>query len=309
MFVLGVSSIISSKKEIVNTFILILSFTYIGGSCEPFALIMLLFLLFIGFLLYMNLFTCSLQKNLLSTRILIAFISCLISFIILYTGDGNKTREYFFEKIDIFQAFFLNIKTTRLIVLYRLLDIIPFILLFSFPAYYLGYLKYSKKCSKFNIMLRILIILLLYCSVLFIYQFPVTYITQEIAAYRALFPITLFSLLASFAIYYNLGQISILTLTQLRFGLVVSLLIVLSINIYTLITQLNILPKYANAYDKRIVYLLNNKKNDNYISVERLPNSGLLYSAEISTDSIHFSNIHLKRGLDLKSPVVLSNQN
>lgn len=306
MFFLGASTIISPQKGILNTVICILSFTYIGGSCEPFALMVLILLLIFGLANYFELIVFNSIKPFLSKRFSIAFICCLTSFVILYIADGNRVREQFFEERSIWKAFVLNIKTTGMIIILRLPLIIPFIILFSIPAYYLGYLKSSTTIVKNVIRLRITFIILLYFSLLYIYQLPVTYVTQDIAAYRALFPVTLYSLLAGFGIFYNLGLAKKNYFSITRFVVLFSLIIVCCVNIYTLTFQLRTLPKYAESYDKRIDYLLKNVQKDGLITVEPLLYSGLLYSAEISTDSLYFANKHLQKGLGIKSSVVLS---
>jgi hypothetical protein len=50
-------------------------------------------------------------------------------------------------------------------------------------------------------------------------------------------------------------------------------------------------------------FIANNKEE--IINVKPLPFSGYIYSAEISTDSSHFSNQHLKSGLGLDKLILL----
>jgi hypothetical protein len=70
---------------------------------------------------------------------------------------------------------------------------------------------------------------------------------------------------------------------------------------YHFITQLFIVPGYAKACDNRINYLEEVRKNENLkvVYVESLPDPGYLYSAEISSDTGHFTNLELRLGLKL----------
>ncbi len=306
LFFLGTSALISCKKGVVNTLLIIIPFTLIGGSSEPFALIVLLLLLLFGLANFFDLIILNLPKTDVTKRFSIAFICCFTSFVFLYSAEGNRVRESFFDDISIWESFFLNIKTTGMIILLRLPLIIPFVILFSIPAYYLGCLKSVENINKKTIRLRISFILIFYFAALYIYQLPITYITQDIGAYRALFPVTLFSLVAGFSIFYNIGLAGNLKSSRVHFIILFSLVTIVSLNIYSLISQLIILPKYAEAYDNRIVYLKKNKENMHPIIVEPLPESGLLFSAEISTDTSNYINQHLKKGLELKSAIMVS---
>jgi hypothetical protein len=309
LFFLGTSALIAIKGGVFNTLLIMISFTLIGGSSEPFALTVLLLLLLFGLANFFDMINFNLPQTFLNKRFYIAFICCLTSFVFLYSAEGNRVRESFFAEISIWYSFFLNIKTTGMIIVLRLPLIIPFVILFSIPAYYLGYLNSTENINKKIIKLRIAFIMILYFASIYIYQLPITYITQDIGAYRTLFPITFFSLLAGFGIFYNLGLGGLGKSSRVHSIVLFSLIAVCCLNTYSLISQLIILPKYAEAYDKRIVYLNKNKANINPIIIEPLPESGLLYSAEISTDSSYFTNQHLKKGLGLKSVVIVSRIN
>jgi len=306
MLLLGSSALISPKKTYTNTLICSISFIYVGGSCEPLALLVILILTIILFISKLGIFA-NYKSNILTIRLLNALFCCLISFIILYIAEGNRVREQYFEEINIFHAFILNIKTTGMIILLRLPHIILPVLLFSITAYYLGYKNSNNNTiNKKNIKNLIATVLFLYFAIIFLYQFPVTYATQDIAAYRALFPISLFSLMASGIIFYGLGCIKCLKISIFKLAILLSLFTIIGINIYVSVYQMKLLPQYTKSYDDRIILLMANKNNTAVLKVKSLPNSGLLYSAEISTDSLYFANKHLKKGLGLNSSVVLS---
>jgi hypothetical protein len=161
-FFLGSSAIISARNSILNSGFIILSFTYIGGSCEPFALIVLLLLIIIFAAHFLKTIVLDIPKSDLNNRLIIAFICCICSFIFSYLAPGNRIRESFFHEISVWQSLLLNIKTTGMIILLRLASILPFIVLYSIPAYYIGFINSKKNINKKTILLRILIIIVVH---------------------------------------------------------------------------------------------------------------------------------------------------
>lgn len=62
---------------------------------------------------------------------------------------------------------------------------------------------------------------------------------------------------------------------------------------------------YVDAYAKRSEYLNKNRDSNNQLQIPKLPSSGFLYTAEITTDSSNYRNIHIKLAYDLKkSPII-----
>lgn len=308
-FILGISAIINPKKSIFNFTLTIFSFTYLGGSCEPLALFSSFILLLFALGIYLKRTSIPLPTTLLFSRTLTAFLFCLGSFVLLYIANGNRIREQFFEDISVFECFLINFKTTGMIVLLRLPTIILYLILFSVPAFYLGLSQKVRPQSKKTLFKRIVTIGIVYGLLIYIYQFPVTYVTKDIAAYRALFPITLLTFLTSMLIFYHVGLMLNLKEEIKQFFLLASLIGVIILNIYTLSRQISTVPKYTKAYDERIDLLLKNKNNPETNCLVPLPNSGLLLSAEISSDTSFFSNTHLKLGLGIKSNIKLKKNN
>lgn len=302
-FILGISAIINPNKTFINIIIYVFSFTYLGGSCEPLALFSIFLLLLFVLMIYLKRIVINLQSSLLIFRAITAFTFCTSSFIILYIANGNRVREIFFEDISIFQCFLLNFKTTGMIILLRLPPVIPYLILFSLPSFYFGLSQKVNTLSTKKSIKRIATISFSYVLLVYIYQFPVTYVTQDVAAYRALFPITLLTFTGSILIFYHLGLMLKPKGEIKNYILLSSLIGIIALNSYTLYKQFRTLPKYTKEYDERIALLLKNKDNLETNILAPLPNSGLLLSAEISEDSIYFSNLHLQLGLDLKGMI------
>lgn len=303
MFFLGVSAILSNIYNITEFVFCLFPFAYIGGSCEPFALFIIFTLIIFWIMIYKDFIRLSLSKKQTLTKCIIAILSCSISFYILYIANGNIIRRQFFDDTSILETITLNIITTGMIILLRLPRILPFVILFSIPII----LLLKPKEIVFNATIKKLVIILLsYFLAIYIYQFPVTHITQDIAAYRALFPITLITLLFSTTLMSLLFFLIPQSIIKHRSIALTSLVIICTYQTFIFSTQLTIIPEYTKAYDNRISYLKKHQYSNQVISLKPLPSSGLLYSAEISTDSLHFVNKHLQNGLNIKSRLILS---
>ena len=90
-------------------------------------------------------------------------------------------------------------------------------------------------------------------------------------------------------------------------GFYISSITCLIILVATGVSQQHIVSTYALALDQRTKALqeLNEKGNTTWTKVEPLPPSGFLYSAEITTDTSHFSNLQYQKGLGLHFKVSL----
>lgn len=305
MFILGLALFFSPNKSILNFPGIIICFTYIGGSSEPWALFIMMLLILFIISINLKFVVIPLPVKVLNIRITVSLICCLSAFVISYLAEGNTVRTDFFDDIGIFKALILNIKTSGMIVLLRLPDILPYSVLFCIPAFYAGY-NSKNSPGKRNIFIRITMVIFLYFFSLFIFQLPVTYVTQDIAAYRTLFPVSLFTLLALSFIFYFLGQLRFLDKTASRFSAYTAFIIIVLLTVFTIIIQLRTVPAYSKSYDKRISYLNKKKHYEGIIFLSPLPDSGLLHSAEITSDPDYFSNRHLQKGLGISADLILA---
>ncbi|MDQ3100684.1 MAG: hypothetical protein M3R08_04810 [Bacteroidota bacterium] len=294
MLIMGIASILSPSKGIMPAIGCIIGFAYLGGSCEPLALFSML-------VLAMVIVHGAITRSYTFTRPALALIACAISFAILYAGEGNRVRESFFEEIGLLRSVVQNVKITGMILLLKLPQIFPIVLLFTIPAYVIG-ARSSTITDRRRMLRRVLLISAIYFIAIFILQLPVTYVTHDIAADRTLFPITFFSLIAGSCIFYSIGMARIRIAS--RPILICSFGGSILLNYYTIFDQVNELPKYARAYDARIEYLTESREMDGIIVVEPLPSSGLLLSAEIDTDPAYHANQALKAGLGMKGDVI-----
>ena len=287
----------NNSKKRINQFIVIFASIFIGGSNGAFSIILLL-LLFVLFLYYRY----KKQNKIISNKLLTSFISLLISFIILYLGNGNNIRETFFNQISIFESFILNIKMTAIILFLRIPNILVYIIFFTISTYCLFANKKSVSRRiffiKFSVSTFVLLILI------YIFQLSITYKTQDVAAIRTLFPISIILLVYGLYSIYNLKQTDLFRFKLSTSLIKLAIVFIIFLNIWNLVTQYEITKIYAYKYDKRI-RIINQLSNKDTVILEPLPNSGFLYSAEISINYEHYNNQHLKQGLNTKSELMI----
>lgn len=300
----GIGSL-HDKNKLRSIIISIISFAYIGGSLGPLALVCILGL--IGFL-----FSNVIKKNSKKIRIAaIGLIACLIFFMILYNGHGNENRESFFNKISIIDSVLLNFKITARIFLQDIVRILPFLIPFSIIL--VLFLNENnnvesgksiidrKRIVRFYILLAVGVVFLV-----FIYQLPITYKTQDKGALRALFPVTIFLFAGVVAGIQIIARIMPSKMRKILLLLCSCLLLIF--NSYKACDQFFEVREYAQAYDNRMIEVKTKCLSDQLIVVEPLPESGLLHSAEISTDTNSYLNKHFINGLGISCPVCRSKQ-
>lgn len=299
-FILGVASIFHKKQNIWNYTIIIVSFAFLGGASGPLALFALLSLV----LMYIFARKQRLVNNkILKVNLLISSLVLLTCFIILYLGPGNRLRESYFEEISVFQAVLLNFKITGMIFLLRLPFKIPLIVLFSIVASHF-FIRKKEALTIKGFLRKFIFTSLMFVLTIFIYQLSITYKTHDIAAYRALLIVSVASLIYGFYISYWFVQLEFAQKIRYKSISFIALFGVLAFNVYNIQNQYPLVAEYSKAYNQRIEYLEDKRAcSDTLIEVSPLPASGMLFSAEISRDSSHFTNQHLRMGLGIEPQI------
>jgi len=309
-FMLGCGIVLSVNRfRFQKDLILSLSFFYIGGSSETFAAVVLLLLFFRIIILYLSKLP-SPEKKMYTERLFLAFIFCFCSFLILYAGHGNVVRRSILGEISLLRAFALNIKTTGWIGLHWLSKILPFILLFSLPLIYTGKIISLKNSTPIENLSQVWMTLfkavILYGILVFILNYPITYLLCGISPARALVTISFMTwALFSFSFFY-LGYKTTINETLAKNIAIIALVVCLLLNGFNTVNQYLITGKYAQAYDTLMSELINKKDSISVISVSPLPSSGMLPSVDISNDSTANYNMSIKQSLGLKADIMLS---
>jgi len=298
MVLIGIACLLMRKKNTTLTLIGYFSFFYIGGSSGPLAIVSLLILLTTIVLAYFKNIPFKINRAIIIKRSFLSFFFCLASFLVLFFAEGNRIREQFFQEISIGYSFILNIKMVGIILIKRLPSILPFIAILCLPMISFGnYFKNSKADLKWK--KKISYITFIYFSLIYIFQLPITYKTQDVGAFRALFFVTILTVSFFLLAYYIIGRNTSFNKRSYTYITIIPFLVSLSIFGYEFINQNTITSEYANAYDRRMIYIKSNDNNIELLELAPLPPSGMLFSAELSSDTSHFSNQHLKKALKL----------
>ena len=273
-----------------------ISLIYVGGACEPLAVVTIVVL---SALLVFEFFRQKPANMLLRQRLATAIALCLCAFILLYIGPGNKVREQFFLKTSLYHSFILNFQMTDIVIEQFFKNKIPLIIAFAAPMMYAGACNKSNKTDDYWVLKILLIFTLCYCAI-FLHQWTMTYKIQNVGAFRALFALSLYTIVACALIFYLIGKNFEMHRPALHFATVCCAIIAASFLAQRYFNEKESLQNYASAYDSRMNFLLQHKNDSSALVVKALPPSSLLYSAEIREDSTHFSNLHLRMGLQLK---------
>lgn len=310
IFFLSGSGIILSRRKhkLLKLVFTALLFFYIGGSAEVFAAVILLGILAaIICLLFFK--PAVIDKKVYLARLYTAFLFCLASLIVVYLGPGNAVRRGLIGEISIPKAFILNIETTGWIGLHWISRLLPAVWLFSLPLLYAGKLLSQKNTPPLKSLQDLSITLfksvLLYSMLVFVLNYPITYLLCGIAPGRALALVS-FLTWALFALAFFL--IGYRTTVNERFAeklVATTLALCLLLNTCNGIHQFIITREYAMKYDALMQELLSKKDNTSAIAVLPLPPSGMLTPLDISRDSLANNNMFIKTALGLKSNIML----
>lgn len=310
-FVWGLHFIIQPSGNLYCYLGIIACFTFIGGASEiysPIFLLIFLWILLSSFKQFchskpaadnkINLFRQFIKKN-NQHKLFVAFMSLGLSFLILIIAPGNYLRDQLFPDHRFFFSFFITAKSfVKFFILYiplHLHIILAFCTIFVFVGdefreknviqFNLNFLTFLKKITSFLVFL------------LAIFFFMVAYIMSETGPARIWFLATILFAVYCCVIFFYAGYCGLFSAKKQRFLKTLSLLTMTVTLSYSLISQTIIASTYAAKYDEREQQLLKWKEEihtDTLLYVPALPKPGMLYSAEISTDSNHYTNQHLR---------------
>lgn len=279
-----------------STFVVcVLTSAYIGGAAEAIALPSFILLIFIlAFQLKRKIF-----KPATGISIGVLFVSMLIS----YSGEGRALRQSALPDISFLQSLLLSLKSVAQIEFYFFKEKLLFIILF-----FIAWAGFGAKVTlggniDFGFLLRIIGAIIILS---FIFVFPVCYFLGEIPPLRA-------RILIGFLNCCLLAFAGVVTGAYFRRPLAISILsfaavLVLVVMIGKIaIEQKQITTNYAVAVDKRMLLLKSfvDPGDSAAITLERLPDSGMLLSSEISSNPSDFRNQHLKKYFGITNEITL----
>lgn len=231
------------------------------------------------------------KNHVLKTKILI--LVYFVVFTIVLTGSGLYNRMQLGSQTDLLYSFILNFKMCGIIIL----KYIPKILV---PAFFgisflsLSFLNENIVTRKPSFAKSFILFLIFIILSLYFFQLMFTKFTSDVMAHRTFFTLWMVLLVMSMIplihLYTNLSPIVIKRLQALSISVFIVYQLVISV--YTLPTTVI----YANAYDERTQFIHQNIYSDSnqILFLRPLPPQGMLYSAEITNDTLHYRNQHMK---------------
>lgn len=290
--------LISEKR---NWFLLMIASVFAGGSSESYALIVMASMVML-YVFRNRLNSKIFPEKHFRIKILLALTGCIVSFFIMISSKGNLVRYEALPHASVPELIWIILKTWVKSLLIKPFFVSPYYLLFALLAFISGrQIKIESGISLAQFLKGWKKPLALLPFIVLILILPATIVMSGPPPDRAMmqvsFTMTAFIVILSFdagrklnVLWFKISAVKIFTSA--------SLLLLL---IFHLVSQTIITHRYAKAFDNRISFLnkMKAKGNKVMITLEPLPESGMIYTAEISEYEVHFTNSFLKKYLEL----------
>jgi hypothetical protein len=285
-FIIAIPAIIKVKRTIIDYGLFVIGCIFIGGSNEPLAIISTLFLLF------------SVIKKQKKSLFIIGLILLNSSLLLNYLSPGTIHRDDITPSLGFIDLILYTGYSSIKFLLFSIHQtFIPAILL-SIPFYILGG-SIRKTDFVFKPKIEIVYNLLFIISIVSINQLIVVYALGGLSPDRSGISSSIAISILITRFVFLLGNQHQNKYRKVHYLIIINIVGLVALNFYYGKVHNN----YATATKKRIEIIKND--NQTIIIVKPLPNSGFIYSAEITEDSKHFKNVHLKSGLGIKQEIVL----
>jgi hypothetical protein len=297
--IFGFNELNRNEYKLTSWLIVTLSFFYVGGAFESYAIVALLSLIILLIYEFQKK-----EKNKIRMKLLILsiFFLCL-SFSIELFGTGWRNRHEILGSPTLLSAIFITAKAFVKMFIYYIPQKIIWVLLFFLV--WIGTGTKIKGESAFPFPKYFLLkVFVVFCIASLLILFPSCYLLRETPPFRTwtlvCFLFSLFICIAGFVIGNKLRKYTFSN--YISTGALAAIAVLL---IITYIEQKKITTTYAAAFDAREKVLVDAKLNhtEGIIELEPLPPSGLLHSAEISSDTSYYENRHVKDYYQLKCAV------
>ena len=288
--VLASSFLLQHWMPTLRRILVFLMFVYVGGSSESAAIVSLVTFMFVGFK-FRNHRTPWLDKVALH----VAIAGCLIGFGLLLTGPGIQIRREHLPHHPLLDRLAVGLMNYMKFDLIEIPLRIPMLIFFVAPFGFFGRKQLRLQLVSWKeIFWRNRTIWILSDVIILILAMSLGVVMSEMGPTRTWLPLTPLILVVGVITAYQLGTWVYVHSKGKLFPLViVTQLAVLgyqSLQGYEQITQTN---AYAQAVDLRMEVIYSVLPSKNTLELKPLPDSGWLFSAEISTDTSYFTNRHL----------------
>lgn len=307
-FVWGLFFILQPANTVLHFLGIIVCFTFIGGSAEVYAFFFLVFFAMFIFYRYKKSVDGFFQST-FHKKLLLAFLVCSISFLILLLAPGNYLRNQLLPPHRFFLSFFIASKSIIKFFILYLPFRLHYLVVFSIPFFFTGRVFRESPDVNFNLSFssffkRLTLFFMLFLG---LFSYLIAYLMSETGPARLWFFVTfLFSIyccLLSFYAGYHL-MIGEKAGRRVQCAGSIAAIVILS---YCLIHQSDLVSRYSTSFDNREKALKEFNRQaraDTVVVVPALPPSGMLYPAEITADTTHYKNQHLRQGYKLHFQVI-----
>lgn len=292
---LAFSLMLKNRISLSDKFFIAVFGLFTGGCSEPFSILMMAVLTTVLFIVRI------IKKNkVLTSGIGLLLVFILTGFVISYAGTGNEMRRSALPHTDLLYKQWIYIKVMGKFILFAFPQKLILSVILSFPFYLFGSKIGKRNARKFSIIKMISYSLIATIIAAAITFYPIVYLMSESGPERSWTGISFFMSIFFATVFFMAGSMQIISARAEKiyssvFIFFIVCIFALAINQYTTTTC------YASAYDRRVNYLLELKRQNfkKTASLQPLPSPGMLHSAEISEDSSFFTNKQLKLFYDL----------
>jgi hypothetical protein len=297
---------LNSKKN--NDLYISLFFGIIFGNSTLNYVVLFFIIIIVFSLLNFNFNFKNIFKTLFqNSRLILFFTSIFFGFLINIISPGNFVRKSVELKSNHMENinFFLELIKSQVWTFKYIFFQFKYIIVIIFPLVYLlknNLVKTSEK--KING-------LLLNCFIVFICLSILNSIIMFLSLKTTIHSRTMLMLsIVEFLLFFlmilriYIFLIKYFSSSIFYFTSISFVIILIYINIKTIIIQLPIIKTYSNAVEERL-NKINSNIDSNPLELERLPNSGVLFTSEISNDTNNYINYDMKKALELKFTIKL----
>lgn len=289
--ILGGSFIIGKRASFLQLLLIVVLFVYAGGASETVAISTVIVLFFLGFITHKKQFQILVDRRALH----LATIACLVGFAIDVLGPGAHVRFEHLPQFSLTERAIVGFWNYAKFALMEVPIILPALIIAASPLAFFGrkQLRFQLIDPK-ELMLSNRKLWIVTDILVFIMAFTMAFAMGEMGPKRAWIPIAFIALVFSVVLAYQLGTwVYIRTKGKLFQMVIIAQVVGLVYQIVMGSWQIGITSAYAKAVDERMATIHSQMEVEEIIVLEPLPDSGWLFTAEITTDTAHFTNRHL----------------
>lgn len=287
--VLGASLLLHHWFPAARRLIVLMLFVYVGGSSESAAIVSILTMLFVGFK-FRNKHTPWLDK----TALHLAVLGCFIGFGILLNGPGIDVRREHLPHHPFLDRVLVGLVNYMKFDLIEIPLRLPLLIFFVAPFGFFGRKQLRLQLVSWKeIFWTNRSIWILSDIIILFLAMSLGVVMSEMGPTRTWLPLTPLILVVGVITAYQLGTwVYIYSKGKLFLLVIATQMIVFLYQVYEGVDQINTTSLYAQKVDERMEYIAS-QQDETVIHLQPLPDSGWLFSAELSSDSLHFTNKHL----------------